>query len=99
VAGRRFAEGTKVPVETTRAELERLLRNYGADAIVMGWEGARSVVGFRMRGRHVQYVVDRPGPGETVVTSYPSGKPRPRNLHIEAIGPSTDAAGVRCCSS
>ena len=43
---RRFAEGTKVPIETTRAELERLLRAYGADAVVMGWDGPVSTIAW-----------------------------------------------------
>lgn len=85
MAGRRFAEGTKVAIETTRAELERLLRAYGADAIVVGWDGPLSTIAFRIRGRHVKYTIERPSASESVVSSYPSGKPRPRHLHAEAI--------------
>jgi hypothetical protein len=85
MAGRRFAEGTKVAIETTRMELEKVLRAYGADALVMGWEGDRSVIAFRLRGRQVRYTVDRPSATESVVSSYPSGKPRPRHLYAEAI--------------
>ncbi len=83
--GRRFAEGTKVPVETTKSELERLLRAYGADAIVMGWDGDVSTVAFRLQGRHVRYAVERPTHSETVVTHYQSGKPRRREHFSEAI--------------
>lgn len=85
MAGRRFAEGTKVAIETTRVELEKLLRAYGADAVVIGWDGPTSTVAFRLRGRHVKYTIERPTSAESVVSSYPSGKPRPRNLHAEAI--------------
>lgn len=74
-----------MPPETTRMELEKVLRAYGADAIVIGWEGATSTVAFRLRGRHVRYTVERPSATESIVTSYPSGKPRPRHLHGEAI--------------
>jgi hypothetical protein len=82
---RRFAEGTRVAIETTRAELERLLKAYGADAIVIGWDGPISTIGFRIRGRHVRYTIERPDRSESVVSSYPSGKARPANLIAEAI--------------
>lgn len=82
---RRFAEGTRVEIETTRAELERLLRGYGADAVVMGWDGPISTVAFRLRGRHVRYTIERPTRSESVVSSYPSGKPRPSHAISEAI--------------
>lgn len=82
---RRFAEGTRVEIETTRAELERLLRGYGADAVVMGWDGATSTIAFRLRGRHVRYTIERPSRSESIVSSYPSGKPRPAHAIPEAI--------------
>jgi hypothetical protein len=82
---RRFAEGTKVPIETTRMELERLLRAYGAAAVVIGWDGPTSQIAFRIQGRHVRYTIDRPGRSESVVSSYPSGKPRPDHAIPEAI--------------
>lgn len=82
---RRYAEGTKVPAETTRLELERLLRAYGASAIVMGWDGDVSTIAFRLQGRHVRYTVKRPSPSDTIVTHYPSGKPRQRQHYSEAI--------------
>lgn len=85
MANRRFAEGTKVPIETTRMELERLLRAYGADAIVMGWDGPISTIAFRLQGRHIKYTIEQPSRAETVVTHYPSGKPRPGHAFSEAV--------------
>lgn len=81
----RFAEGTKVPVETTRMELERVLRAYGADAVVIGWDGPTSTIAFRIQGRHVKYTIERPGRTESVVSAYPSGRPRPAHAIPEAI--------------
>lgn len=85
MAGKRFAEGTRVPIETTRMELERVLRAYGADAVVIGWDGPTSTIAFRLRGRHVKYTIERPGRSESVVSSYPSGNPRPSHAIPEAI--------------
>lgn len=82
---RRFAEGTKVAIETTRAELEKALRAYGADTIVMGWDGPVSTIAFRVRGRHVRYTIERPSHAESIVREYPSGKSRPAHLYAEAI--------------
>ena len=85
MAARRFAEGTRVAVETTRSDIERLLRVYGADAVVIGWDGPLSTIAFRLQGRHVKYTVVRPDRSDTVVTHYPSGKPRPPHAISEAI--------------
>jgi hypothetical protein len=82
---RRFAEGTRVPIETTRAELERLLTAYGADAVVMGWDGPTSTIAFRLRGRHVRYTIARPSVRDEAVAAYPSGKSRPDYLRAEAV--------------
>ncbi len=82
---KRFAEGTRVPIETTRMELERALRAYGADAVVIGWDGPTSTIAFRIQGRHVKYVIQRPDRSESVISSYPSGKPRPSHAIPEAI--------------
>lgn len=82
---RRFAEGTKVPIETTRAELERLLTRYGAEAVVVGWDGPTSTIAFRLRGRQVKYTIERPALTDSIITHYASGKPRPRNMISEAI--------------
>lgn len=82
---RRFAAGTGVEIATTRAELERLLSGYGADAVVMGWDGPVSTIAFRLRGRHVRYTIERPTRSDSVVSSYPSGKPRSSYAIAEAV--------------
>lgn len=70
----RYAEGTTVPIEKTQTELQSLLRKHGAEAIVMGWEGDRHVVGFRMKGRQVQYTVKKPTQTDRAVQYTASGK-------------------------
>lgn len=55
----RFAEGTEVPVEKTRAELEGLLARHGATqrATYVDDDQGRAVVQFRIAGRMVRLEV------------------------------------------
>ena len=55
MATRRYAEGTKVPVGQSRAELERVLERYGAQAFAYGVDVERAVIQFRAHGRHVRF--------------------------------------------
>lgn len=74
-----------MPVETTEADLKRLLRQHGADAVVVGWDGPLSTIAFRLQGRQVKYTIQRPLRTDTDITHYPSGKPRPANMQNDAI--------------
>ena len=56
----RFAETTTVPIERSKAEIEKTLRRYGAEQFVSGWDQKRAMIGFRMEGRHVQFVLPMP---------------------------------------
>jgi hypothetical protein len=55
-----YAKGTKVPVENSRAELEKVLRRYGADAFSYGSDSDRAIVAFRADGRHVKFELRYP---------------------------------------
>lgn len=63
---RRYAEGTSVPVEKSKADIERLLRNHGATGMLTAWDDDRgiSVVQFRLEGRMVRMQVLDPDVGE-----------------------------------
>lgn len=56
----RFAEGTSVSVEKTRAEIERLVVRYGANQFVTGFDGSQSMIGFGMRGRTIRFLLSLP---------------------------------------
>ena len=56
----RFAENTSVPVEKSRAEIEKLVVRYGADQFASGWDGERALINFRMRGRYVRFILPLP---------------------------------------
>lgn len=50
----KFAEGTSVPVDRSRAEVERILTKYGADQFSSGWTGEKSIIMFRMKERYIR---------------------------------------------
>lgn len=55
-----YATDTKVSVEKSRAELERVLQRYGADAFSYGHDPQRAVVMFAAHDRHVRFVLPLP---------------------------------------
>ena len=61
----RFAANTAVPVERSRAEIERTLVRYGCTAFVSGWDPAGAMIQFQYKGRNiivrVPYPPDKPG--------------------------------------
>jgi hypothetical protein len=59
-----FAEGTMVPAERSRAEIEQMLRRYGASQFVSGWDHDRALVGFSAHGRQLRFVLAMPKPDE-----------------------------------
>lgn len=69
-----YAENTSVSVEKSKAEIERTLQRYDADQFMYGWDGGRAVVGFRMAGRQIKFIVHMPEKAEFKTT--PTGKAR-----------------------
>lgn len=55
-----YAANTTVSVEKSRAELERILTRYGADAFAYGWQGVEARVQFRANGKQVRFVIPLP---------------------------------------
>jgi hypothetical protein len=57
-----YAANTSVPVERSRAEIERNLKRFGADGFGYGWEGSVEVVAFTYRGKQVRLTLPMPSP-------------------------------------
>ena len=51
----RYAAKTSVSVEKSKAEIERTLGRYGAEAFSYGWDQGRAIVGFRLNGKYVRF--------------------------------------------
>jgi hypothetical protein len=56
----RYAVRTKVPVEQTRTEIERLLRKYGADRFAYFGEPARAIIVFEANDRRIKFTLPLP---------------------------------------
>jgi hypothetical protein len=59
-----FAEGTDVPVERSRAELESILHKHGATSIGMLRDNDGVVLVFEMRARRVKLSITNPNPAD-----------------------------------
>lgn len=71
---RRYAEGTQVSAERSRAELEELLRKHGASEFAVYTSAERTVFMCRLKGTMVRHQVEYPKAGSFTVTRVPHGK-------------------------
>jgi hypothetical protein len=66
----RYAATTDVSSSRSREEIERTLERYGADQFLYGWQDANAVVGFRMAGRQVRFILPLPARNDKEFTEY-----------------------------
>jgi hypothetical protein len=57
----RYAEQTQVPVDRSKAEIEKLLQRYGATEFVHGWKQDKAMIQFTMNKRYVRFTLPLPG--------------------------------------
>ena len=55
-----YAAKTKVTVAKSKVEIEGILKRYGADGFISGWQGDRAAIGFTMGGRQIRLEVAIP---------------------------------------
>lgn len=60
----RYAEGTHVPVQKSRQEIEATVQRFGATAFAYGMEGNTAHVGFEVAGRRIRFTMALPGRDE-----------------------------------
>jgi hypothetical protein len=70
----RYAASTSVSPERTKADIEDVLRRYGAQQFAYAWEGPRAVAGFGLNGRAIRFTVHTPDSAITERT--PKGRQR-----------------------
>lgn len=80
---KRYAEGTSVSSEKSRAEIEKTLVRYGASAFMYGWDGPRAIIQFKAQGRYIRFVLPLPDMTSTEFTHTP-GKGLPRSADQSA---------------
>ena len=74
-----FATDTTVPVERSKAEIERLLGRYGAARFMSGWDGDTAVIGFVLGNRTIRFTLPLPAKTDKQFHRTPTGRQR-RNL-------------------
>ena len=52
-----YAKNTSVPVERTKAEIEKLVKKYGAKGFAVGWHGDRAQLSFIAHDRHIRFTI------------------------------------------
>ena len=52
-----YARDTKVPVERTKIDIEKLVMKYGAKGFQSGWHGNQAHISFLARDRHIRISV------------------------------------------
>lgn len=79
-----YAEKTSVSTDKSRAEIERTLQKYGADQFMYGWDQDKAIVGFRMAGRQIRFLLPMPDKTQRRFTHTPTGKARKESaIYIE----------------
>lgn len=71
-----YADKTTVSTEKSKAEIERTLQRYQADQFMYGWDADRAVIGFRMVGRQIKFILPMPEKNAREFTHTPTGKKR-----------------------
>lgn len=72
----RYATGTEVSPDRSRAEIEATLTKYGATAFMYGWSGGRAVLGFTANNRQVRIELKLPDPDDEQFTLTETGRDR-----------------------
>jgi len=57
---RLYAQDTQVPVDRSKAEVERMLSRYGASAFASGWQGGKATLLFEANGRRIRFEIPMP---------------------------------------
>lgn len=70
----RYASQTSVSPDRSKAEIERILRRYGATSLLHGWNENSALLGFAIQNRQVKILLPLPSLADAERT--PSGRRR-----------------------
>ena len=82
----RYAENSRVPVDRSKAEIERLVMRYGADQFVRGssLNPRAEAVAFKIHGWNIKLEIPMPDPEDKRYKLTPTGKARTEEIwHAE----------------
>jgi len=81
----RYAEKTSTPVDRSKAEIERILRRYGATGFMYGWQENMAIIGFQMNQRTYQLRLPLPDENDDAVVMTPTGRRRTGSVREAAL--------------
>lgn len=92
-----FANDTTVPVERSKAEIERLLGRHGAARFMSGWDGDTAVIGFVLGNRTIRFTLPLPAKTDRQFHRTPTGRQRrnPADAEHEAKVEAWEAEATR----
>jgi len=65
----KYAAKTEVRVEKSRSEIEAVVVKYGASEFVSGWKSGAAMVGFRLNGLSIRFVLPIPSKTDKAFTT------------------------------
>ena len=77
----KYAADTAVSQETSRAEIERTLKRYGATSFMYGSDATRAMIGFIIQDRQVRFFLAMPDPNDRAFTQHSRGRRTPEAAH------------------
>lgn len=81
---RKYAENTDVSPERSKMEIETLLKRYGADQFMSGWNGRKAMIMFRANERYIRFELQTPEPTDDRFKSKKA--PHTRHMFDKATG-------------
>lgn len=78
-----FATDTSVPIERSKAEIERTLARYGADQFMYGAKSGEAMVVLRMKNKNIRYHL--PLPPISAFTTSNAGRRRTESSAFQAM--------------
>ena len=79
-----YAEKTNVSTDKSRSEIERTLQRYNSDQFIYGWDQDKALIGFRMDGMQIKFILPMPDKKDRRFTHTPTGKVRKESaMHTE----------------
>ncbi len=79
-----YAASTDVPVERSRAQIEKTLERYGATSFMYGWSLDEAQIAFVIAERHIRMRLPMPGATDEEFWTTPTGKQRTNSAAKDA---------------
>lgn len=71
-----YAENTTVPVDRSKAEIEKVLTRYGASGFGYMTQGLKAAIMFEANGLKVRFILPLPDPNSEEFSTTPTGRRR-----------------------